>query len=269
MPCVQSQCGSSPPGASPASQSAERNCDFLTPEFVKFSMDLTNTELPAASTSTSAPGFAPLGDSYSSGYEVKPPCLFQMPELPCVKVEDAHQVNQQHQSEDLLSSQGSVYYYRSPSPHASIASNFHPPPGHSWEDSSSLYTLRQDYLAAAAAAAHRKSTLSRFSLFSLKHAQQQQVKFDASLHVSMNHQNHQSHLDSPGVLGFPHPLHPFSAGHHFMDYQGPSSSASGGRGPHSAEGLCAVCGDNAACQHYGVRTCEGCKGFFKVCTFTQ
>lgn len=30
------------------------------------------------------------------------------------------------------------------------------------------------------------------------------------------------------------------------------------------ESRCAVCGDNASCQHYGVRTCEGCKGFFKV-----
>lgn len=38
------------------------------------------------------------------------------------------------------------------------------------------------------------------------------------------------------------------------------------RGDNSAL-LCAVCGDNAACQHYGVRTCEGCKGFFKVRLF--
>nr|XP_020017999.1 nuclear receptor subfamily 4 group A member 1 isoform X2 [Castor canadensis] len=36
------------------------------------------------------------------------------------------------------------------------------------------------------------------------------------------------------------------------------SGATGG-----SEGRCAVCGDNASCQHYGVRTCEGCKGFFK------
>lgn len=31
----------------------------------------------------------------------------------------------------------------------------------------------------------------------------------------------------------------------------------------NASKLCGVCGDIAACQHYGVRTCEGCKGFFK------
>ncbi len=31
-----------------------------------------------------------------------------------------------------------------------------------------------------------------------------------------------------------------------------------------ASQLCAVCGDTAACQHYGVRTCEGCKGKWPV-----
>ncbi|XP_040568689.1 nuclear receptor subfamily 4 group A member 1 isoform X3 [Lepeophtheirus salmonis] len=43
----------------------------------------------------------------------------------------------------------------------------------------------------------------------------------------------------------------------------PPPSLSSECSPNKASLLCAVCGDNAACQHYGVRTCEGCKGFFK------
>uniref|UniRef100_A0A452TU96 Nuclear receptor subfamily 4 group A member 1 n=1 Tax=Ursus maritimus TaxID=29073 RepID=A0A452TU96_URSMA len=54
------------------------------------------------------------------------------------------------------------------------------------------------------------------------------------------------HLEGPGVLDAPVP----------------SAKARSGA-PGGSEGRCAVCGDNASCQHYGVRTCEGCKGFFK------
>ncbi len=63
-------------------------------------------------------------------------------------------------------------------------------------------------------------------------------------------------------LGPPPPPPPLTQG----GGGGRSTSSSGdgnGSARSAASLLCAVCGDNAACQHYGVRTCEGCKGFFK------
>ena len=64
-------------------------------------------------------------------------------------------------------------------------------------------------------------------------------------------------LQSPGTPPSHHPHH-----HHHHHHR--ASPLRDGSQPVKESLLCAVCGDNAACQHYGVRTCEGCKGFFKV-----
>lgn len=51
--------------------------------------------------------------------------------------------------------------------------------------------------------------------------------------------------------------------------QGPGSSGLNLSQQVDEQKLCAVCNDHAICQHYGARTCEGCKGFFKVRKITK
>uniref|UniRef100_W5KAL7 Nuclear receptor subfamily 4 group A member 2 n=1 Tax=Astyanax mexicanus TaxID=7994 RepID=W5KAL7_ASTMX len=299
MPCVQAQYGSSPPGASPACQTysysaaaaaaaaGEYSCDLLTPEFVKFSMDLTNAEIAATS---ALPSFSTFAEGTGgAGYDSKAPCLYQATahsgEHLSIKAEDMHSHGYPPQAEDGTSHGG---YYKPTPPGFSSASHAPPPPPaphhphhhhhhhHAWEDAGSLHAFSHGYLAAShVMEQQRKDAVSR--LFSFKQSPAGAPSSLAACHVRFDGapSAHRS-LESTGFtvptalrkqhsLGFPHPLHVghgHAHGHGHALNESPVSSPPC-RGSPSSEGLCAVCGDNAACQHYGVRTCEGCKGFFK------
>ncbi|KAM4700522.1 nuclear receptor subfamily 4immunitygroup A member 1 isoform 1-T3 [Discoglossus pictus] len=270
MPCIQAQHGSLSQCAGPYDSYVP---DILNSEFGKFAMDLVNSEITA---STSLPSFSTFMDGYTGEFDA---FLYQIPSSnpqSSLKVEEfqvfgCYPGSFTNQLDETMSSSGSDYYGSPCSIPSPSTPGFQNPQVSSWESSYGAYSPTQSYDGMRPWNEQQKSSIPQPSFFSfgtpahspnmvpnpLKMAQtphrldQQVVETDLFALTQNSPAGYSNVSISQGHVGLENslldsPLSPTKA-----------------RSPGSNEGRCAVCGDNASCQHYGVRTCEGCKGFFK------
>ncbi|GCB81760.1 hypothetical protein scyTo_0021457, partial [Scyliorhinus torazame] len=272
MPCLQAQYGTLPQGGGPYE---DYNADFLTPEFVKFGMDITATEIAAT---TSLPSFNTFIDSNNGDFDAYLYQLMLSNQQSPFKVEDVQMFGCYPASinmhlEEVLPQCGSSQYYNGP---CSIPSPSNPAfqmqQVSIWDDSFPHHSLQYgevDHLL------DQQKNVSQLSFFSFKQVPSESpvphchMRLDASSHgANTVHQLVDTmSYDATNQASMSFPALPMDRGPRLLDspivIDNPIPSPPV-RNPPPSEGQCAVCGDNASCQHYGVRTCEGCKGFFKI-----
>ncbi|XP_041837477.1 probable nuclear hormone receptor HR38 [Melanotaenia boesemani] len=277
MPCVQTQHASLP-------HDNYFSSEFLNPDFsAKLVMDISGQKDPLSSSSLPSintlvgNGYVGEFDAYSCKISTSPPSSTISFNHTAAESSSPQIQNQAFKLDDLqvygcypgsfalscldetLSSCGSDYYG---SPIYSTASP--PTPGFQTESAPVWDSPFSPFPPAPPSSADKAAMAQSFSFFtfspgpehhsSLGQHQDAQPNQDDSFFLSP--QQHVSSLHCPAMSLEQGSLESSRVvDGSMMSPKTPN--------PGSSESHCAVCGDNASCQHYGVRTCEGCKGFFK------